>query len=53
MVAPLQHVRVTTSKEHDMIELALTARGLYVRLQFAPETLVVIVILARLLQRHL
>ena len=42
-----------TRKEHEMIEFALTARGLYVRFHLAPETLVLILILARLFQRLL
>lgn len=34
-----------------MIELALTFRGLYFRFQATPETLVSILIIARVLQR--
>ncbi len=34
-----------------MIEFFLTARGLYFRLQLAPETLVLLLILARFVQR--
>ena len=39
-----------TRKEHEMIEFALTARGLFFRCQLTPETLVSILILARLFQ---
>lgn len=41
------------SQEPAMIEFALTARGLYFRLQASPEALVLILILARVLQRFL
>lgn len=34
-----------------MIEFALTGRGLYFRFQLAPETLVLMLVLARLWQR--
>lgn len=34
-----------------MIEFVLTARGLFLRLQVVPETLALILILARLWQR--
>lgn len=44
---------MATSKEHEMIEFALTARGLYFRFHFAPETLLLILIAARLCQRLL
>lgn len=40
-------------KEPAMIEFALTARGIYLRLQATPETLVLMLILARLVQRLL
>jgi len=36
-----------------MIEFALTARGFYFRLQAAPETLVLVLVLARLVERIL
>lgn len=41
---------VATSKEPEMIKFALTARGLYLRLQFDLETLGLILILAHLCQ---
>lgn len=37
-------------KEPEMMEFTLTARGLYFRFQLAPETLVSILIFARLCQ---
>jgi hypothetical protein len=36
-----------------MIEFALTARGVYFRFQAVPETLVLLMIVARVLQRLL
>lgn len=44
------HLCVAAAKEPAMIEFALTARGLYFRFQLVPETLVSILILARLCQ---
>ena len=41
------------SQEPAMIEFALTARGVHFRCQFAPETLVLALILARVCQRLL
>ena len=41
------------SKEHEMIEFVLTARGVFLRLQIVPETLALILILARLWPRLL
>ncbi len=40
-----------TRTEQQMIEFFLTARGLYFRFQFVPETLVGVLILVRLWQR--
>lgn len=48
-----RQVGISHSKEPAMIEFALTARGLYFRFQFAPETVVLILILARVCQRLL
>lgn len=41
------------SQEPAMIEFAMTARGVYLRVQLAPETLILFMILARVLQRVL
>jgi hypothetical protein len=49
--ADRRHTATPPAKEPEMIEFFLTARGLYFRLQLAPETLVLLLILARFVQR--
>ena len=51
MVAPVRASSIARSLA--MIEFAVTAHGLYFRFHLAPETLVLMLILARMVQRFL